>query len=329
MTFGRTPHDASWSRSPTDPWSDARPDARPDAWSDARTDARPDAWSDEPYRGAAHDGFGGRPAQVAQAKAESSREGAPAPAASGTGAPLDGRTRGAMESSFGTSFADVRIHEDGGAEQLGAAAYTRGTDIHFARGAYAPGSQEGAALLGHELTHVEQQRAGAVALPQGKDAAINADPALEAEADELGARAAAGESVSVGRSAGALGAGVGVGAGAAPVQAKLLAADFIDHAGVGKSFKSEEWKNIIRALEAYDRLTARDNDEGPEAITALTLVLGRCRLWLRKHEGDTGKALGKNARRVSIVERLAGKVQRELDRLQRRQYPRRRRPAVA
>jgi hypothetical protein len=52
--------------------------------------------------------------------------------------------------------------------------------------------------LGHELTHVVQQRAGRVTVPaQHKGLPINADPALEQEADEMGAKAARGELAAV------------------------------------------------------------------------------------------------------------------------------------
>ena len=112
--------------------------------------------------------------------------------ATGGGAALPDPVRQRMESSFGADFADVRVHQGGEAAQLGAAAYTQGNDLHFAPGRYDPGSAAGQELLGHELTHVVQQRAGRVAV-QGKDAPINDDPALEREADQLGALAARGE----------------------------------------------------------------------------------------------------------------------------------------
>ncbi len=79
---------------------------------------------------------------------------------------------------------------------MGAQAFTQGENIHFAPGQYAPHSNTGMELIGHELAHVVQQREGRVAATaQAKGAAINADPRLEAEADDLGARAARGEVV--------------------------------------------------------------------------------------------------------------------------------------
>ncbi|ACY13774.1 eCIS core domain-containing protein [Haliangium ochraceum] len=95
---------------------------------------------------------------------------------------------------FGMDLSSVRIHEGASAEAMGAKAYTQGTDIHFAPGQYQPNTQEGQALLGHELTHVVQQQQGRVAVTnQAKHAAadaINEDTALEREADEMGARVA-------------------------------------------------------------------------------------------------------------------------------------------
>jgi Domain of unknown function (DUF4157) len=112
------------------------------------------------------------------------------PVPRGGGAPIPAPVRARMERSFGTSFSNVRVHQDGNAERVGALAYTRGNDVHVARGRFDPNSSRGAALIGHELAHVVQQRAGRVAVPQGTGAPINGDPALEKEADRLGAAAA-------------------------------------------------------------------------------------------------------------------------------------------
>ena len=102
-----------------------------------------------------------------------------------------------MESSFGQDFSDVRIHEGAEATSIGAHAYTVGPHIYFRPGLYAPHQQRGQALLGHELTHVVQQRAGRVAPSEGAGVPINANPALESEADSAGARAATGQTVAL------------------------------------------------------------------------------------------------------------------------------------
>ncbi len=110
---------------------------------------------------------------------------------SSAGARLPEGVRAGMERSFGWDFSTVRVHQDQRAASIGARAYTRGVDVHFAPGEYAPQTATGRALLGHELAHVTQQASGRVrATAQAKGGAINDDPALEAEADRLGHQAA-------------------------------------------------------------------------------------------------------------------------------------------
>lgn len=112
----------------------------------------------------------------------------------GQGQPLPVQLQSKMEGAFGADFSAVRVHEDGRAASLGALAYTQGTNIHFASGQYQPDTRQGQELLGHELTHVVQQRQGRVQTTgQAKGVAINNDPALEHEADVMGAQAARGE----------------------------------------------------------------------------------------------------------------------------------------
>lgn len=90
---------------------------------------------------------------------------------SGGGAPLDTSTRSSMESAFGASFEDVRVHTGGqaskSAESVGANAYTVGSDVVFREGQYNPGSADGQKTIAHELAHVVQQSRGPV---DGSDA---------------------------------------------------------------------------------------------------------------------------------------------------------------
>jgi hypothetical protein len=109
---------------------------------------------------------------------------------SGGGAALPDAVRQKMESFFKSDFADVRVHVGPQASSIGAIAFTIGSQIFFAPGQYQPGSPNGQALLGHELAHVVQQRAGRVRNPFGGGIAVVQDHALEREADELGRRAA-------------------------------------------------------------------------------------------------------------------------------------------
>jgi hypothetical protein len=95
-----------------------------------------------------------------------------------------------MEQALGSDFSDVRIHVGPEVSAIGAIAFTWGSNIHFAPGQYNPHSMAGQQLLGHELTHVVQQRAGRVSNPFGGGVAVVQDTALEAEADRLGRMAA-------------------------------------------------------------------------------------------------------------------------------------------
>ena len=104
------------------------------------------------------------------------------------GAPLDSGARAEMEPLFRYDFSQVRIFADSEADglnrDLGASAFTTGSDIFFREGSYDPASQQGQALLAHELTHVVQQD-GASGTPQ------RVGPADDAREQEAG-RVAAG-----------------------------------------------------------------------------------------------------------------------------------------
>ena len=89
----------------------------------------------------------------------------------GGGDSLDPGTRSTMESAFGRSFGDVRVHTGEAAtrsaESVGAHAYTVGSDVVFRSGHYDPGTPTGQRTLAHELSHVVQQSQGPV---DGSDA---------------------------------------------------------------------------------------------------------------------------------------------------------------
>lgn len=81
----------------------------------------------------------------------------------GGGSPLPADTRYGMESAIGADFSGVRIHTGsqaaGLSNQIGAQAFTHGSDVYFNKGKYDPGSAGGQHLLAHELTHTVQQGA--------------------------------------------------------------------------------------------------------------------------------------------------------------------------
>ncbi|HKI03226.1 MAG TPA: GNAT family N-acetyltransferase, partial [Thermoanaerobaculia bacterium] len=107
-----------------------------------------------------------------------------------SGKPLPEPVRQKMETFFNADFSDVRIHVGPEAPAIGALAFTLGSSLYFAPGQYDPGTPYGQRLLGHELTHVVQQRAGRVRNPFGSGVAVVQDPLMEAEAERMGIRVA-------------------------------------------------------------------------------------------------------------------------------------------
>lgn len=100
-----------------------------------------------------------------------------------TGA-LPDRLKTGLEALSGVDLSGVTVHRNSPRPaQIGAEAFARNADIHLA-----PGSEQ---RLAHEAWHVVQQAQGRVAptasLPQGTS--LNDDPALEREADTMGAKA--------------------------------------------------------------------------------------------------------------------------------------------
>lgn len=103
------------------------------------------------------------------------------------GQPLDPALRVVMESRFGHDFSQVRVHSDAtaaaSARLLGARAYAVADRLVFDQGEYQPESAEGRDLLGHELAHVAQWRAGGSRPAAGALRVAPADAASEREAD--------------------------------------------------------------------------------------------------------------------------------------------------
>lgn len=103
----------------------------------------------------------------------------------GSGEPLAGGQRRRLESAFGDSFPEVRLHHGREAARLsrslGARAFTYGSDVVFGAQQYAPGTARGDALLAHELAHVLQQRGASASGPQAQAGG------LEHQADQAAA----------------------------------------------------------------------------------------------------------------------------------------------
>jgi hypothetical protein len=80
------------------------------------------------------------------------------------GQSLSGDVRNFYEPRLGYDFTNVKVHTDSiaakSAQSINALAFTSGNHIVFNSGQYAPGTETGKKLLGHELAHVVQQGSG-------------------------------------------------------------------------------------------------------------------------------------------------------------------------
>lgn len=115
------------------------------------------------------------------------------------GRPLDTEVRADMEARLGADLSDVRLHTDPVAQRsaatIGARAYTSGDHVVIG----ADGADRH--TLAHELTHVLQQRRGAVAGRETADGLRVSDPSdrFEREAESTAARVVGGPSAAVPR----------------------------------------------------------------------------------------------------------------------------------
>jgi flagellar biosynthesis GTPase FlhF len=102
-------------------------------------------------------------------------------------ASLPDRLKMGIEALSGISMDDVKVHYNSlKPRQIGALAYTQGTDIYLA-----PGQEQ---HLSHEAWHVVQQKQGRVApTRQAKGIEVNDDRGLEQEATAMGQKAASGQ----------------------------------------------------------------------------------------------------------------------------------------
>ncbi|ACY18029.1 eCIS core domain-containing protein [Haliangium ochraceum] len=102
---------------------------------------------------------------------------------------LPGEVRARMERGFGIGFQDVSVHPDSAHASGPVRAFTRGNEVHFREGAFAPGTAEGDALIAHEFAHVAQNRQA------GGQAGTRR--AIEADADQAAAAVLAGQAARV------------------------------------------------------------------------------------------------------------------------------------
>ncbi len=110
-----------------------------------------------------------------------------AKASAGSATKLTPEVSDKMGKAMKMDFSDVKVHPNSEkAVAAGALAFSQGSEIHFAPGQYDPNSKKGQELIGHELAHTKQQAEGRVkADGEVGGMALNSDPTLEREADEV------------------------------------------------------------------------------------------------------------------------------------------------
>ena len=127
---------------------------------------------------------------------------------------LSDAMRAKMEAAFGADLSTVKLYQSQAVADSGAQAVSKGDSIAFAPGKADFSTQRGQELLGHELSHVIDNRRNS-----NSGEGYLYDPAHELKADREGAMAAAGEQVYTGPVTGTLSAAVPPLSMAGPMQA--------------------------------------------------------------------------------------------------------------
>src|SRR6185369_16356334 len=151
---------------------------------------------------------------------------------------------------------------------VNAHAYTVGEDVVFGSGQYQPGTQSGAALLAHELTHVVQQQNHGTAAQQTAKPISEPSDAAEVEAESVAAGVLSGVPVQVNQTPSAT-----VHAGLKPEEVGGIVGGVVGGAVlIGGAL------GIAAALGAFEKSKFSDcKDKEPDKITAAAKV---ARKWL-------------------------------------------------
>lgn len=184
---------------------------------------------------------------------------------------LPGPIQAKASSVLGHDFSGVNISEDDSAPKMKARAYAQGESITFAPGQYDPGSKAGQQLIGHELTHVAQQREGRVQpTVQKKGIWINDDRQLEQEADQKGWQIANSPSTEVANSAQL--SGPTTKSNNATVAQGNIIEDILDYIDLGPVIDSIPGYSLFSYLLGYDFL--RGSSVEPTAHNLVKGFLG-------------------------------------------------------
>ena len=100
---------------------------------------------------------------------------------SGRSVQMPDALRARLEQHFGYSVRSLKLRESSDVDSLGAKAYAKGDEIHFAPGEFRPNTRQGAKMIAHEVAHIKQQAEGGVGI-----GGVELDPTLEHSADLAG-----------------------------------------------------------------------------------------------------------------------------------------------
>ncbi len=188
-----------------------------------------------------------------------------------------------MEPRFGQDFSHVRVHSDRAAAEaaavLNARAFTVGDHIFFGAGQSAAGGA-GQRLMAHELTHVTQQRAGAVSGVPGPGGLKVSNPgdAFEAAAEQKAAVVVSAPPRATSTPL-ARAAGMARARGGSPAIQRFLAGER-GHEGVEETALQEAGYSKQEAEEAYfgnwlrdfSQMMDKDSPTDPDTLDMIRLL---------------------------------------------------------
>jgi hypothetical protein len=242
-----------------------------------------------------------------------------------SGRPLPPAVAQSMESGFGHSFANVRVHDgaegDQTARDFGARAVAMGKELFFRDGAFAPETAFGSHVLAHELAHVIQQTSSEPRSNEFEQAVANTD-APEGPPEHEARDAAA--TVSSGGSARVVAGSVVAGTAQLwpwddddPAKPPASGADGGILSSLG-SMASGAWDATKSAAgagyDAYQKSTdfkpvaageGSKIDWGGSKPISLTQALGAGVDWYEKSAQDSSKKMEASAAGIPVLEQLA------------------------
>ncbi|MEM9118722.1 MAG: DUF4157 domain-containing protein [Cyanobacteria bacterium P01_F01_bin.56] len=179
------------------------------------------------------------------------------------GQPLDPATGAVMATHFGHDFSRVRLHTDqqaaASANVVNAHAYTVGRHVVFGPGQYTPHSPQGQYLLGHELTHVMQQRGVTDVSPTSIEIGA-ANDRCEQQAERHAQAVQSHQRLP----------SVGAGLPALRLQRVSFGEEFLRFIGFEGTFEDEELLAYLDFLDINNRIEdAFDSDNKARAIVKL------------------------------------------------------------